>query len=47
LVASIENLIALNFYRCNGFCEFGRVKAGYFIDGREIDEVIMALRIDG
>jgi len=46
LVVSVENSVALNFYRRNGFVEVGRIPGGYCMGGREIDEIMMARRID-
>jgi RimJ/RimL family protein N-acetyltransferase len=46
LVASVENLVALSFYRRNGYVEVGRIPGGYLMNGREVDEILMARRID-
>ncbi|MDR6100484.1 GNAT superfamily N-acetyltransferase [Agrobacterium larrymoorei] len=43
---SAENLIALQFYRRNGFVEAARLCGGYREQGREIDEIIMIRRLD-
>ena len=46
LVVSCENPIAYNFYRRNGFVEFGRIPGALCADGREVDEWLMARCID-
>ena len=47
LAASAENPAAIRFYRREGFAEVGRIPAGIRHEGREIDEILMARRIDG
>ncbi|WP_438751446.1 GNAT family N-acetyltransferase [Pararhizobium sp. O133] len=47
LALSAENPVALRFYRREGFAEVGRIPAGMRHEGREIDEILMARRIDG
>lgn len=46
LAVTCENVAALRFYRGAGFAEIGRIPAGLLHEGLEIDEILMALRID-
>jgi len=46
LLVNVENSVALNFYRRNGFVEVGRIPGGYLMDGLEIDEIMMARRVE-
>ena len=45
LAVSVENEGAIRFYRRAGFAEVGRIPGGYLHEGREIDEILMARRI--
>ncbi len=45
LAVTAENLQAFRFYQRAGFAEIGRVPGGFLHDGREIDDVMMVLRI--
>ncbi len=47
LAASAENPAAIRFYQREGFAEVGRIPDGIRHEGREIDEILMARRIDG
>jgi RimJ/RimL family protein N-acetyltransferase len=47
LMVSAENPAAQQFYRRAGFAEIGRVPGGFIHEGREIDDVMMARRIEG
>ncbi|HTO30286.1 MAG TPA: GNAT family N-acetyltransferase [Pararhizobium sp.] len=47
LALSAENPAAFRFYQREGFTEVGRIPAGMRHEGREIDEILMARRIDG
>lgn len=47
LALSAENPAAFRFYEREGFVEVGRIPAGMRHEGREIDEILMARRIDG
>lgn len=47
LAVSVENPAAIRFYRSEGFIEIGRIPGGFLHDGREIDEITMARRVDG
>ena len=47
LAVSVENPAAVGFYRRQGFAEIGRIPGGFLHDGKEIDEIMMARRIDG
>lgn len=40
-----ENDGAIRLYRRQGFAEIGRIPAGVIYEGREIDEIMMAIRI--
>ncbi|WP_085044290.1 GNAT family N-acetyltransferase [Ensifer aridi] len=46
LEVSAENLGAQHFYLRKGFTAFGRIPGGYLQNGREIDEILMARRVD-
>ncbi|MEX0955648.1 MAG: GNAT family N-acetyltransferase [Rhizobiaceae bacterium] len=46
LSANADNPAALRFYRRDGFVEIGRIPAGFLHQGKEIDEIMMARRID-
>ena len=45
LSVSAENPAAIRFYERMGFAEVGRIPAGYLVDGRETDELIMVQRL--
>ncbi|MDW6026199.1 GNAT family N-acetyltransferase [Mesorhizobium sp. BAC0120] len=45
LAVSVENRGAFRFYQRAGFTEVGRIQGGYLHEGREIDEILMARRI--
>lgn len=45
LAVSAENPAAIRFYERAGFAPTGRIPGGFEHDGREIDELLMALRI--
>jgi RimJ/RimL family protein N-acetyltransferase len=47
LVVSSENPAAIRFYSREGFSEVGRIPGGFLHEGRLIDDVMMAKRIDG
>jgi RimJ/RimL family protein N-acetyltransferase len=47
LAVTAENLKAFRFYRRQGFSEIGRVPGGFLHEGREIDDIMMARRIQG
>jgi GNAT superfamily N-acetyltransferase len=47
LAVTAENLQAFRFYRREGFAEIGRVPGGFLHEGREIDDIMMARRIQG
>ena len=47
LAVTAENLQAFRFYRKQGFDEIGRVPGGFLHEGREIDDIMMARRIQG
>ncbi len=47
LAVTAENLLAFRFYRREGFAEIGRVPGGFLHEGREIDDIMMARRIQG
>jgi GNAT superfamily N-acetyltransferase len=47
LAVTAENLQAFRFYRRAGFAEIGRVPGGFLHEGREIDDIMMARRIQG
>ena len=46
LAVSTENAPALAFYKRHGFARIGVIPGGFRIGDREIDEVLMARRID-
>lgn len=46
LSASAENPAALRFYEREGFKKIGRIPGGFLHEGKEIDDVLMARRID-
>jgi len=46
LAVTAENPAAYRFYEREGFVEIGRIPGGFLHDGREIDEILMARRID-
>lgn len=46
LSASVDNPAAQRFYRREGFVEIGRIPGALLHDGEEIDEIMMARRID-
>jgi ribosomal protein S18 acetylase RimI-like enzyme len=45
LTVSVENPVAISFYRREGFGETGRIPAGFIHEGREIDDVLMVRRL--
>ncbi|MCF3638565.1 GNAT family N-acetyltransferase [Rhizobium sp. TRM95111] len=45
LAVTAENGRAVDFYRRAGFAEIGRIPGGFRHEGREIDEILMAMRI--
>jgi RimJ/RimL family protein N-acetyltransferase len=45
LAVSVENQAAIRFYQRAGFAEIGRIPGALLHDGREIDEIMMARRI--
>lgn len=45
LTVSVENPVAISFYRREGFVETGRIPAGFIHEGREIDDVLMVRRL--
>lgn len=47
LAVSAENAAALRFYQRHRFIEVGRIPGGVLDDDREIDDLIMARRLDG
>ncbi|MQB41177.1 GNAT family N-acetyltransferase [Rhizobium sp. ICMP 5592] len=47
LVVSSENPKAIGFYRREGFSEIGRIPGGVVHDGKEIDDIMMARRLNG
>ncbi|UVD55091.1 GNAT family N-acetyltransferase [Rhizobium sp. Pop5] len=47
LFVSAENPAAIRFYQRQGFAEIGRIPGGVLEEGREIDDVMMARRVDG
>jgi RimJ/RimL family protein N-acetyltransferase len=46
LAVSCENPAAIRFYEREGFAAIGRIPGGFLHEGREIDELMMARRID-
>ena len=46
LAVSAENEPAIRFYLHEGFTEIGRIPGGFKHEDREIDDVLMALRIE-
>lgn len=47
LNVSSENPAAIRFYEREGFFQIGRIPAGFIEDGREVDDLIMARRLNG
>lgn len=47
LNVSSENPAAIRFYEREGFSQIGRIPFGFFYEGREIDDLIMARRLTG
>lgn len=47
LTVSVENLAAVQFYLKQGFSQVGYIPAGLRHDGRDIDEILMMLRVQG
>jgi RimJ/RimL family protein N-acetyltransferase len=47
LAVTAENPGAQRFYEREGFAVIGRIPGGFVHGGREIDEIMMARRIDG
>lgn len=47
LAVRADNPAARRFYQRAGFDEIGRVPGGLLYDGEEVDEIMMARRIDG
>jgi len=45
LQVTAENTQAIEFYDRLGYQKVGRIPGGFLHDGREIDEIVMALRI--
>jgi ribosomal protein S18 acetylase RimI-like enzyme len=46
LAVSVENPSAIRFYQREDFAEIGRIPGAIAHDGRDIDEILMARRID-
>lgn len=46
LAVSAENTVAVSFYKRAGFSQIGRVPGGILHEGREIDDIMMACRVD-
>lgn len=46
LAVSAENPVAANFYKRVGFSQIGCVPGGFLHEGREIDDIMMACRVD-
>ncbi|KJF73529.1 GNAT family N-acetyltransferase [Agrobacterium arsenijevicii] len=46
LAVSAENPVAAGFYKRAGFSQIGRVPGGFLHEGREIDDIMMACRVD-
>jgi ribosomal protein S18 acetylase RimI-like enzyme len=46
LAVTAENPGARRFYEREGFAVIGRIPGGFLHDGKEIDEIMMARRID-
>ncbi len=47
LAVSADNLAAIRFYRRAGFVEVGRIPGGFRHPDGDVDEVLMALRLEG
>ncbi len=47
LTVSAENLAAIQFYLKQGFSQVGYIPAGLRHEGRDIDEILMLLRVQG
>ena len=47
LFVNAENPAAMRFYQRQGFAEIGRIPGAVLEDGREIDDVMMARRLEG
>jgi RimJ/RimL family protein N-acetyltransferase len=46
LAVSAENPQAIRYYEREGFARIGRIPGGFLHDGKEVDEIMMARRID-
>lgn len=46
LAVTSDNRAAIRFYERMGYRQIGVVPAGFLLDGREVDEVLMAKRLN-
>ncbi|APH74757.1 GNAT family N-acetyltransferase [Aquibium oceanicum] len=44
LAVSVENPVAQEFYKRRGYAQIGMVPGGFLHEGREVDEILMAIR---
>ncbi len=46
LDVSVENVPAIRFYRREGYAQIGRIPAGFLEEGKEVDLLLMARRME-